>query len=950
MSQKCKPFYKNLNTIQSYSEQKYATVQWCEQNCMNDEWLKREVEKLKYLAPPNVRKKFNIGTTVYEPGSWGYEIASNNSVKFSTKTYDSIFLDFANNKGDEWIDWSRTSVVKSPYTVTDSDGNEVPKSKIVLPNHIEDRSIPPEYARFGTGVDNAGYNSAWYIGFDKSKNFYLRPEWINDWRNPNIPSVARAQTFKVPSTAKGSDGGNISVPDKVKLESVTLDLEYNGGPSEASSSLFVQIWTTYQASAYVSSWDNKNKEVVYEFDKVTASTPKSYQRYSRYKVYEYVKYTSGKNKGKYKKDKKGNKIIKTDKKGKNIFTWKHKKDKKGDYVIRRTKIAKPYFGSKNGTNGQIYKPLAEYEYNPSSTNKGGHQTISFSTPPILNKGSSYAIVLFSPLNSWDYCPRIAGWGRNCKRDKLYDDGDACISYDNGRSWYRYGKNDKKTVKEYKQGKYTPQDYRFECNIETKEGQPNFVTVYSTGEHYLYLKPIYSNPIRRVQISPDGEGTETYNQDKIRADYQLSVDGEEWIDFPDNWVIELEEPTRVVFIRVKMSRSEIRSGDVDTNESNTPSIESLRIDLFTDLPEEMYVRTAPYAPRVGHIMGASLWGKVYAPFVAEATVDCKVDIIEEREAEESFSIVDLDLLDEKMVEKGLDITWMSSMPTADARCIYLTNNPSILDDLKYHRVYVKPHTIDGVMYNLSFAPDEDSLIVSPIEKGEGETEEGASIEQDIYPDDVGGIKITDEVASPIISCQLEPEGSSEGVSPYGEWYSYVFDYDNNELIFRREILDKMVNGNLTVKYNPVFVKDLSLNEVGTHYDENGIREDGLVLDYFKETFIINDTHLETRRVGLRVQPTDPVKEVYLYQYNADEDDEPIQLYEDVDFTVDIYSRELVFNVINTDGSGTVLSLGDTLEVVYTPYLTTDAISIGYYAKRSNKDKQVDIKDYYIEYKV
>ena len=260
MSPKCPPSYRNLNTIQSYSEQKYATVQWCEQNCENDEWLKREIEKLKYLAPPNIRKKFNIGESVREQESWGYAITSKDSVKFSTKTYDSLFLDFANNKGEEWIDWSRTSVVKEAYTVKDENGNDVPKSKIVLPNEVEDRSIPPEYDDFGTAKDNTGYNSAWYIGFNKSKNFYLRPEWIADWRHKDIPSIARAQTFKVPTDLKNS-------PKEVKLESVTLDLEYNGGPSQASSPLQVQIWTTYQASAYDTTWDEKNKRVIYNYVK-----------------------------------------------------------------------------------------------------------------------------------------------------------------------------------------------------------------------------------------------------------------------------------------------------------------------------------------------------------------------------------------------------------------------------------------------------------------------------------------------------------------------------------------------------------------------------------------------------------------------------------------------------------------------------------------------------------
>ena len=57
MSKKCKPKYKNLNLIQSFSEQKYATVQLMNQVCSNDEYLRQKVEELNYLTPPSVRKK-----------------------------------------------------------------------------------------------------------------------------------------------------------------------------------------------------------------------------------------------------------------------------------------------------------------------------------------------------------------------------------------------------------------------------------------------------------------------------------------------------------------------------------------------------------------------------------------------------------------------------------------------------------------------------------------------------------------------------------------------------------------------------------------------------------------------------------------------------------------------------------------------------------------------------
>ena len=64
---------------------------------------------------------------------------------------------------------------------------------------------------------------------------------------------------------------------------------------------------------------------------------------------------------------------------------------------------------------------------------------------------------------------------------------------------------------------------------------------------------------------------------------------------------------------------------------------------------------------------------------------------------------------------------------------------------------------------------------------------------------------------------------------------------------------MVNGNLTVKYNPVFVKDLTVDEVGEHYDENGIRSDGLILDYFKETDLYKKMEKEIADYDIIIAP-------------------------------------------------------------------------------------------------
>ena len=99
--------------------------------------------------------------------------------------------------------------------------------------------------------------------------------------------------------------------------------------------------------------------------------------------------------------------------------------------------------------------------------------------------------------------------------------------------------------------------------------------------------------------------------------------------------------------------------------------------------------------------------------------------------------------------------------------------------------------------------------------------------------------------------------------------------------------------------------------------------------------------------LRVSPVDPLRSVIL---NKDTDNER-ELIEDTDFTVDYTKGVLIFDIISDDEYSTILNANDTLEVVYTPNLEDVGIALGYTCTRGeNTDKQVTIKQNWIEYKV
>lgn len=943
---RCPAKYKNLG-LESFGNKKKVTEEILKQCCKNDEWLRQNIEEVRYLTPPAVRKSLLINETIDTEKSWGctgvYEEAYDNKIQFSKLTHCSFDIDLTNEDGlSRWFDASNSTVV-SDYT-TKNDGT---KSSFIS---LESTLVEGEIKNIGTAEKYSGYNSAWYVGYDKTKNFYLKPQWIKDWKSVDvtnakkrIPAIARCQTFKVPDNMNG------------KLLQVDLQLEYNGVPTLSSSPLHVQLWNTYEGWVWQTKWNNETKKAeraymtVSDFQtKYGVAPSNSWQRFNRVKV-PIMKYSKKTKTLEPVKDKKGN--IK--------YTIKYVKENNGKYIIKRKKVFKPY--SNKGKS--IKEPLAEYIHNPDSTTKAGEHSMPFDNTPEVKGGKHYAIVLLSPLNNWDNCPRWGGWGRNCRRDengnarnagdasyydgRVYKGGDAFYSTDNGVSWHRYGKSgEDDDIKVYKQGKYAPQDFRFRCRIKTGEDS----TVYPTNERKeLRLKPIYCNPIYRVILTPTDIGTETVVREVhgLTVDYQLSTDGDNWYDFENTrygLVYELDEPSRVIFIRALMESSDA---------TKTPIVEKVHIELDMNLPKEMYVRTKPYTPdKFGTILGASVWGRVFAPYELEDdSVDCKVDIIQMKQNQEHFNIVNIDLIDEKLYELGLTPSWINDYTDEESRCEYLSDNPEILDDLKYnYNTYILPYEFGDVVYNLSFAPSRDKLVVekTAIITGEdAETHEQVSI--NYYPDEIGGISLSKEVAYPIISCELETEDAEEhgSVASYGEWYDYRFDYQTNELIFKRDTLNRMANGSLIVTYNPVFIKDLTNDEVGVHYDEEGIRHDGLILDYFKEKIKITEDELESGRVKLRVDAVDPIRQVYLYN---DSLDEPMSLRENVDYTYDLETHEIVFEILSTIDNSTILSLDDVIEVVYTPNLDDTSICIGYNATRTNTTSQCTIEDYYIEYKV
>lgn len=820
MSEKCKPKYKNLNLIQSFSEQRYATVQLMEQACQNDEWLRQKVENLSYLSPPAVRKRFSP-ILVDDNQSYGYNISGKKKDENNTKDIASneIIFDFEQTKQVkiDFTDFNLIDENKSDCRFVSLIDNGAEVHEAVIPS-VESSALNTSVKNFTEG---AKINSYWYVGYDKAKSYQVRPDWIWNEFDSEIPSIARAQTFKVPAGTQGL------------LESVSLYIQNNGVTnSNWGSPLYVQIWNTEEKTVQKTKWDKQKKKSVKDTGTEKIHWPK----------------------------------------------------------------------------GSTKKPLAQSVFYPDETNPGFYNFVLDKSVLIgdISKDTYYAIVVLSPLSHYEHCPRIGGWGRNCAVDK-YSGGDAFLSENNGKTWIRYGRNDTKVA--YKEGKYTPQDFAFQCHIRTS----------STGyvadeEFYLYLKPIFVNPMTSVSLGGSFIGHVT-NGDGISLMFECSTDGRTWVPLSTDSTLNYFTTSHpiVLFVRARMKT---------TNTSRTPLIREITLTFNTELPKSMYVRTKFYTPKLSPMLGASLWGRIYAPFELkpnDGKIDCKVEIIQDKIVKEHFHIISINELADFEYLELFDADDLGTTETSIVS--YLTDHPSVIHSLKKENIYIKPVTVDETEYLLSF------------DKNDGTS-------------DIGGISLANSPAYPIQQCLIQPDGTEKVVS-YGEWYDFIVDYEDNVLTIDSTVLEDMPVGALSVSYNPIFIDGLSLEEVGTRIDpDTGLSEEGLILDYFKEEFVIDSNNVESRRVKLRVSPVDPIKQVII---NKDTDFEE-ELYENIDFDVDYTSKELIFRQLDTDGVSSRLKENDTLEVIYTPNIEDTSIAIGYYVTREDSNHECYLKPNYFEYKV
>lgn len=459
----------------------------------------------------------------------------------------------------------------------------------------------------------------------------------------------------------------------------------------------------------------------------------------------------------------------------------------------------------------------------------GVYSVAFRFPPLLDKNSTYAIVLRSPLTHQTDGYMVGGWSKYCDTDG-YPEGNAFLSENNGCTWIRYGKKENVS---YHMGQQAPEDFAFEAHIR-QISPPTYPT---NTNHYVYLKPIFSNPVTQVILSVTDENSNSPSPGRII--YEVSQDGRRWSKFDSTFIKTFEEPAPMTFIRALMRTS---------SATESPIIKNISVSLVTNPAKKSYARTKYYFPGTGRILGANVWSKFNAPFVEEPSTKVEVDVIRNLTSYERYYIINpLDIKGYGYLE-GLDPVDLANINTDEEMENYILSNPTIINILSNNNIYVIGY-IGRVV-----------------------------IDNEIYT--FPNIRMRESPAYPLIYVGLQPI-EVEDTKDYGEWFDYIVDYDEDIITLSDDVKEDLIPGTLTAKYNPLFIKGVKSDELP------------LCLDLFTETFRLSREDIAQKPISLktRVSPLDPLREVLL---NPETEAEK-KLIEDVDFTVNYDDKEISMNI-------------------------------------------------------
>ena len=309
------------------------------------------------------------------------------------------------------------------------------------------------------------------------------------------------------------------------------------------------------------------------------------------------------------------------------------------------------FNVKNGAEDEVYveirtltpegKPSTKILAREKTQIRGVKQsllhTINFSTPPLLTKSEKYAVVVRAGFTSPDKSYGLGGWSyatypgeviKNLKiklGDKIAERGkgpwkhifdfdddilsDVLVSIDNCVSWTKVH-----PVLEGVLDGMGARAFSYQTFIRPLKDTPTLIKEKSM----VYWKPIKTNPIQSVQLTPSTQG------DYLK--WEISTNMIDWhqIKHP-TWSYNFQEDggdheknQNQLYIRATINVS-------DQSITGSSEINGLKVVIKTLPADTAYLKTLFYNPRLGNLLGASLWSSLGTNVTLNPPQSDKIDV-------------------------------------------------------------------------------------------------------------------------------------------------------------------------------------------------------------------------------------------------------------------------------------------------------------------------------------
>ena len=345
-----------------------------------------------------------------------------------------------------------------------------------------------------------------------------------------------------------------------------------------------------------------------------------------------------------------------------------------------TKVVLPMKGSKDSVSSCIVEIRTTKNGKPTSKvlarterrfnhSKASLTNFTFDKGCVVKKGTTYAIVIRSPLSNFNKCYWISGWASTCfsnSRKRAYYEGETFLSEDNGKTWIKHGKKEKCYGSHYYDWGFAeaPVNFGFEVYIAPKDGKKTvvvdgtstktysnslFINYYAKGDYYLNFKPFKGGNYNKIQVSTTSltgnYGTYTWQI----YDPSEDVASNRWKNLADYTRADVSTPNKLVFntpqrfirLRLKLSLStnipsntntktafeniltemaSLKATATDFKKSVTDkldftntlrSLDNIDITLDKSPSAQAYLRTLEYHPQRDMMLPACIWSGMNA---------------------------------------------------------------------------------------------------------------------------------------------------------------------------------------------------------------------------------------------------------------------------------------------------------------------------------------------------